>query len=60
MGARNFVRAPLVVALLLLILAASVLITAHSFERASGLFPTIVGWVFLLLALVEVVVQVKV
>jgi hypothetical protein len=49
------------VAIGLMLSAAAVLllVSAYSYSRASGIFPIFVGWIFLSLALVELVLQVR-
>lgn len=49
----------LAIALTLAVLAIVALVTAYSYSRSSGLFPIFVGWVFLALTLLEVVVQLR-
>ena len=49
----------LAIALILAVLAIVALVTAYSYSRSSGLFPIFVGWIFLALTLVEVVVQLR-
>jgi len=49
----------LAIALTLTALAIAVLVTAYSYSRASGLFPIFIGWIFLLLSVLEVGVQLK-
>ena len=49
----------LAIALILAILAVVALVTAYSYSRSSGLFPIFVGWIFLALTLLEVVVQLR-
>lgn len=48
----------LTVALLIVLLAVAVLFTAYSYSRSSGLFPVFVGWIFLGLTLLELVLQI--
>lgn len=52
--------APLAVALVLAGVAVVVLATAYTYSRSSGLFPVFTGWIFLVLTLLEVGVQVNV
>jgi hypothetical protein len=49
----------LVLALLFAGTAVAVLATAHSYSRASGLLPVFSGWIFVFLASLEVLVQVR-
>lgn len=55
MSGRRAAIGGLVIALAVSLLAAGLLFTAYGYNRLSGLFPIFVGWVFLALALVEVV-----
>lgn len=50
---------PLIVAVLVSVFAALVLSTSYTYSGISGTFPQLVGWIFLGLALLEVLVQVK-
>jgi hypothetical protein len=52
-------RISLVVAILLLIMAISVLITAYDFRGGSGIFPRFIGWIFVGLTLTECLIQLK-
>lgn len=47
------------IAVLLLLLAASVTWTAYSYTRSSGLFPIFAGWLFIALVMLEVWVQLR-
>ncbi|MDH3532801.1 MAG: tripartite tricarboxylate transporter TctB family protein [Gammaproteobacteria bacterium] len=47
------------VALLLAGLAIAMLVAAYSYSRSSGLFPIFVGWIFLALTVLEIVVQLR-
>lgn len=49
----------LIVAALMLLLAAAVLSMAYGFEGGSGLFPRFIGWIFVVLAASEFIVQIK-
>ena len=49
----------LIVATLMLVLAAAVLSMAYGFEGGSGLFPRFIGWIFVVLAGSEVILQLK-
>jgi len=48
-----------IVALLILFMAVSVLVTAYGYSGGSGIFPRFIGWVFLALILLELGLQVK-
>jgi hypothetical protein len=50
----------LIVALLILVIAISVLITAYSYRGGSGIFPRFIGWVFIGLTMTECLLQFKV
>jgi len=52
-------RISLVVAILLLIMAISVLHTAYDYRGGSGIFPRFIGWVFVGLTLTECLIQMK-
>jgi hypothetical protein len=52
-------RTPLIVAILLLIMAISVLIAAYDFRGGSGIFPRFIGWIFVGLTLSECMLQLK-
>ena len=47
------------VAALRLLLASAVLLMAYGFEGGSGLFPRFIGWIFVVLAGSEVILQLK-
>ncbi len=47
------------VAVVLLLVAIAVLVAAHDFPGGSGVFPRFAGWIFVVLAGVEVVIQLK-
>jgi len=47
------------VALLVLIFAVTVLVTAYTYSGGSGVFPRFIGWIFLGLALLEFLTRVK-
>lgn len=52
-------RSALIVALLILVMAVWLLIAAYDFSGGSGVFPRFIGWVFVGLTLIEVVVHLK-
>lgn len=52
-------KSMLVVALVYLAFAIGVLVTAYEYRGGSGLFPRFTGWLFVLLALMEVAVQAR-
>jgi hypothetical protein len=52
-------KSAFIVALLILVMAVSVLITAHGYSGGSGIFPRFIGWVFLALISLELVFQIK-
>jgi len=52
-------KSAFIVALLILIMAVSVLITAHGYSGGSGIFPRFIGWVFLTLISLELGFQIK-
>jgi len=52
-------KSAFIVALLLLLMAVSVLYTAYSYSGGSGIFPRFIGWVFVGLVLLEIAVQLK-
>ena len=52
-------RSSLVVALVMLVFAAAVLVTAYEYRGGSGLFPRFAGWLFVGLALMEVIMQAR-
>ncbi|NNC78103.1 MAG: tripartite tricarboxylate transporter TctB family protein [Woeseiaceae bacterium] len=47
------------IALALSLLAVALLVSAYSYSRASGIFPIFVGWIFLLLAVLELVLHAR-
>lgn len=47
----------LIIALLLLSIAVGMLATAHTYSQSSGFFPKFIGWIFVMLALIEVLRQ---
>ena len=49
----------LIVALLILVIAISVLITAYSYSGGSGIFPRFIGWIFIGLTMTECLVQLR-
>lgn len=49
----------LLTALLFAVVAATLLTIAYSYSKASGLLPRFAGWIFLALALLEAVIQLK-
>lgn len=53
------INASLLVAALLTALAAGVLLNAYTFTWTSGLYPRLMGWIFLGLTSVELLVQLK-
>jgi hypothetical protein len=53
------INASLLVAVLLTVLATGVLLNAYTFTWTSGLYPRLMGWVFLGLTSVELLVQLK-
>ncbi|MEX2496485.1 MAG: tripartite tricarboxylate transporter TctB family protein [Woeseia sp.] len=59
MRVNNRPIAPGLIALLFLVFAAVMLVTAYSYSKASGLFPRFIGWIFLGLALLQVLIQLK-
>jgi hypothetical protein len=52
-------RTSLAVAIFLLIVSISVLVTAYDFRGGSGIFPRFIGWIFVGLTLLECLVQLK-
>jgi len=52
-------RTALVVAILVLIFAIAVLITAFDYRGGSGIFPRFIGWIFVGLTLIECLAQLK-
>lgn len=52
-------KSAFIVALLILVMAVSVLITAYGYSGGSGIFPRFIGWVFLTLILLELGLQIK-
>lgn len=54
---RTLTRPTFTVPWLLLALAITVLVIAQGFGRSSGMFPRFVGWVFVLLAAADVIIQ---
>ena len=52
-------KSAFIVALLILVMAVSVLISAHGYSGGSGIFPRFIGWVFLTLILLELGLQIK-
>lgn len=52
-------KSMLIVALVYLAFAIAVLVTAYDYRGGSGLFPRFTGWLFVVLALMEVVVQAR-
>ncbi len=53
------IQTSLIVALLILMIAISVLVTAYGYSGGSGIFPRFIGWVFTGLAMAECLVQLK-
>jgi hypothetical protein len=53
-------RTSLAVAILLLIMAIAVLVTAYDFRGGSGIFPRFIGWIFVGLTFTECLIQLKV
>ncbi|NCF51598.1 hypothetical protein GWP57_08310 [Gammaproteobacteria bacterium] len=51
--------AAVVIAIVLSALAVFMLVTAYTYSRSSGIFPIFVGWIFVALALLESVVQLR-
>ena len=47
----------LIIAILLLSIAVGVLATAHTYSQSSGFFPKFIGWIFVMLTLVELLRQ---
>jgi hypothetical protein len=52
-------RAAFIAALLILLLAVSVLIIAQDYTGGSGVYPRFVGWIFVGLSLMELIIQIK-
>lgn len=46
-------------ALVCLLVAVLVLVTAYGYSRQSGLFPIFIGWIFLVLALAESIIRLR-
>ena len=53
-------RSGLIVAILILIMAISVLVTAYEYSGGSGIFPRFIGWIFVGLTLTECLIQLKI
>jgi len=53
-------KAAFIVAVLILLMAVSVLIIAHGYSGGSGIFPRFIGWVFLGLIILETGLQLNV
>lgn len=47
------------IALLLALIAGAALATAYTYGRASGFFPKFIGWIFISLVLIELLMQLK-
>lgn len=56
---KRLLNSGLVVAVLMVLCAASVLVAAYSYRGISGTFPQLVGWIFLGLTLLELALQVR-
>ena len=50
---------PVFTALLLTLIAGAALATAYTYGRASGFFPKFIGWIFLGLVLIELLIRLK-
>lgn len=59
MRTKKLLNPDFIVALMVAVFASLVLTTAYSYSGISGTFPQLVGWVFLGLALLEIVVQIR-
>ena len=53
---RNTRPRDVAIALTLSLLATALLVSAYSYSRASGIFPIFIGWIFLMLAVLELVI----
>lgn len=56
---RKVRRGDVAIALTLSLIAVALLVSAYSYSRASGIFPIFIGWIFLLLAVLELVLHVR-
>jgi hypothetical protein len=50
-------KAAFIVAMVILLMAGAVLITAYGYSGGSGIFPRFIGWIFLGLVLLELAIQ---
>lgn len=58
-AALRLIRPNMIAAVVMLGLSITVLVVAQSFGRSSGMFPRFIGWIFVVLCSLELLVQLK-